>query len=88
MKIPVIAMAQVKRDVEYRDDKRPNMGDLADSSALEKEADTIIMMYRDEVYDENTRDKGIAELSIEKNRHGPTGTARVRWHGEFTSVTD
>lgn len=81
--IPVIALAQVNRSVDLRPDKRPNMGDLSDASEIEKEADSIIMLYRDEAYNENTPDKGIAELIFEKNRHGPTGTVRCAFLGRF-----
>lgn len=80
--IPVVALAQVSREVEKRPNKRPHMGDLSDSSAIEKEADTIITIYRDEVYNEDSPDRGIAELLVEKNRHGPTGMVRTAWLGE------
>lgn len=83
LNIPVIALAQVNRSVDSRPDKRPNMGDLSDASEIEKEADSIIMLYRDEVYFEDTPDKGIAELIFEKNRHGPIGTVRCAFVGKF-----
>jgi replicative DNA helicase len=82
LQIPVIALAQVSRDVETRVDKRPHMGDLSDSSEIEKEADQIIMLYRDEVYNPDSKDAGTAELLIEKNRHGPTGFVRCAWLAE------
>jgi len=81
--IPVVALAQVNRSVDSRPDKRPNMGDLSDASEIEKEADLIIMLYRDEVYHEDTNDKGIAELNFEKNRHGPIGVVRCMFLGQF-----
>lgn len=84
--IPVFALAQVKRAVEDRSNKRPLMGDLADSSEIEKEADVIMLLYRDEVYDENTNDKGIAELIIAKNRSGPVGTIRAQWSGQMMKI--
>lgn len=77
--IPVIALAQVKRDVETRTDKRPGLADLSDSSEIEKEADQIITLYRDEVYNPDTQFKGMAELLICKNRHGPTGRISTAW---------
>lgn len=77
--IPVIALAQVNRTVEGRENKRPNQGDLKESGTIEQEADQIIMLYRDEVYDPETKDKGIAELDVTKNRHGPTGMIRACW---------
>lgn len=82
LEIPVIALAQVARQVEARENKRPHMGDLSDSSEIEKEADQIITMYRDEVYTENTDQPGLCELIIEKNRHGYTGLVKVQWIGE------
>jgi replicative DNA helicase len=82
LQIPVVALGQVGRQVESREDKRPHMGDLSDSSEIEKEADQIIMLYRDEVYDPDSAEKGTAELLIEKNRHGPTGFVRCKWEAE------
>lgn len=86
--IPVVALAQVNRAVENRTNRRPMMGDLANSSEIEKEADEIIMLYRDEVYNEDSEDKGIAELNFEKNRHGPTGTIRAAWIPQFMKFAD
>jgi replicative DNA helicase len=88
LNIPVIALAQVNRDCERRDNKRPYQGDLADSSEIEKEADEIITLYRDEVYNEKTVDVGVAELLICKNRHGPTGAIRTSWIGQFMQFRD
>jgi replicative DNA helicase len=85
LEIPVVALAQVSRQVEARDNKRPNMGDLSDSSEIEKEADQIITMYRDEVYNPNTDTPGLCELKVTKNRHGYTGTVPVKWIGEHVS---
>jgi replicative DNA helicase len=81
--IPVICLAQVNRACEERGNKRPGMGDIANSSEVEKEADQIMVLYRDEVYDENSTDKGTAEINYVKNRHGPTGVVRVRWQAPF-----
>jgi len=86
--VPVVALAQVKRDVETRANKRPSMGDLSDSSEIEKEADIIGMLYRDEVYDKNTAFPGIAELIIDKNRHGAIGTVRTRWNGPLVTFSN
>lgn len=86
--IPVVALAQVNREVEKRADKRPNMGDLANSSEIEKEADQILMLYRDEVYNKDSPDKGLAEISVEKNRHGPTGFIRAVWEAETMRFRD
>jgi len=80
LRIPVIALAQVVKTVDQRQgDKRPNAGDLANSDELTREADQILMLYRDEVYNRDSPDKGMAEVLIEKNRHGPTGFKKVRF---------
>lgn len=76
--IPVVALAQVGRQVDSREDKQPGMGDLSDSSEIEKEADQIITLYRPAVHDENA-DAALALLSIEKNRHGRTGLVKAAW---------
>lgn len=88
LNIPVVALAQVSRKVEDRADKRPHMGDISDSSEVEKEADQILTLYRDEVYNENSQDKGIMEVRVEKNRHGPTGAVRVYWQPEIMAVAN
>jgi replicative DNA helicase len=88
LEIPVVALAQVNREVESRPNKRPRMSDLKGSGAIEQEADTILTLYRDEVYDEDSPDKGIAEISIEKARHGYTGIVRASWAGEFLTFGD
>lgn len=80
--IPVVALAQVKAEVDNRaGDKRPNLGDVANSDEATREADQIAFLYRDEVYHDNSPDRGIAELNFEKNRHGPTGRFRLRFDG-------
>lgn len=84
--IPVIALAQVNREVEKRADKRPMMGDLKDSGTIEQEADVIMTLYRDEEYNQETHEKGIMEIGIEKNRHGVTGRIKTVWRGEFLRV--
>lgn len=81
--IPVCALAQVNREVEKRDNKRPGMADLADSSEIEKHADGVMTLYRDEVYHRDTEYPGVAEIGISKNRHGPTGKAYVKWEKQF-----
>jgi len=88
LQIPVIALAQVNRNVEQRENKRPHMGDIANSSEIEKEADCIMSLYRDEAYDQNTQDKGIIEIDVMKNRHGPTGSAKFVWDERYMKVRD
>lgn len=80
--IPVVALSQVNRNVEARTNKRPGLADLKDSGAIEQEADVVMTLYREEVYDEDSAQKGIAEIDVLKNRHGPTGVVRVAWRGE------
>ncbi|MCP3701055.1 MAG: hypothetical protein GY920_21560 [Aliivibrio sp.] len=79
LNIPVVALAQVSRKVEARDDKRPQMGDIKDSGTIEQEADSILTLYRDEVYNEDSSDRGTCEVNFKKNRHGGTGMVRVKW---------
>jgi replicative DNA helicase len=80
--VPVVLLSQVIKTVDHREDKRPGMSDLANSDELTREADLIAMLYRDEVYNENSSDKGTAELNVEKNRHGPCGQFRLAWIAE------
>lgn len=88
LNVPVVCLSQLSRAVEGRTDKRPILSDLRESGAIEQDADSVLFLYRDEYYNENTEEKGVAECIVAKNRHGETGTVKLQWLGQYGTFTD
>ena len=88
LNVPVICLSQLNRAAESRSDKRPMLSDLRESGAIEQDADEVIFLYRDEYYNENTEEKGVAECIVAKNRHGEVGTVKLQWVGQYQTFAD
>ena len=88
LNVPVICLSQLSRATEGRTDKRPILSDLRESGAIEQDADEVMFLYRDEYYNPDTEDKGIAECILAKNRHGETGTVKLQWIPQYQTFAD
>ena len=88
LKICVLLLSQLNRGVEMRENKRPRMADLRESGAIEQDADMVIFIYREEEYNPDTEKRGLAEVIVSKNRHGPKGTVEMGWSGEYQTFSD
>ena len=88
LNLPVIAVSQLNRQLETRNDKRPQLSDLRESGAIEQDADVVILIHRDERYNDESEERGIAQLIIAKHRSGPTGTVKVSFQEDYTKFAN
>ena len=88
LNVPVVCLSQLSRGPEGRPDKRPMLSDLRESGAIEQDADEVLFLYRDEYYNKNTEDVGVAECIVAKNRHGEVGTVKLQWIPQYQTFAD
>ncbi len=88
LNVPVICLSQLNRAAEGRSDKRPMLSDLRESGAIEQDADSVMMLYRDDYYNPDTEEKNVAECIVAKNRHGEIGTVKLQWLPQYTTFAD
>ena len=88
LEAPVVVAAQLNRQLEYRQDKRPMLADLRESGSIEQDADIVIFIYRDEYYNPESEQRGMAEIIVAKHRNGPTGSSRLAFLEQYTKFAN
>jgi replicative DNA helicase len=88
LEVPIVALSQLSRAVEQRHDKRPILSDLRESGSLEQDSDIVIFIYRDEYYDDESDQQGLAELHVAKHRNGPTDTVKLSFLRRYAKFAD
>ena len=88
LNVPVLCLSQLSRGPENRNDKRPMLSDLRESGSIEQDADVVMMLYRDDYYNDNSEEKGITECNVIKNRHGEPGVVKLQWIPQYQTFAD